>query len=267
MTDNDKSDNSIIFDVPLIQEWLEEAGSIALGYFQKCGHIYKIDQTPVTEADKAVEQFLVDKIQRTFPKHGIIAEEQTTISGDEYTWVIDPIDGTTAFIMGVPTWCIAIGILKQNEPYFGIVYLPVTKELYYAYSNGEAFWNNQTIHLREDLSINNRSILCISTYSFQSQYFFFPGRVFSFGSGIYQHLLVARGAAIASITLRPKIWDLAAVFPILNAIGGSIQYLSGNKVYCNDLLSGQINEQPILVGDVHIISKLTEMIIEHETYS
>ena len=260
MTDNNKSNGSILLDVPLIKEWLEEAGSIALSYFQRCGYRYKIDQTPVTEADKAVEQFLVEKIQKAFPKHGILAEEQTAIPGNEYTWVIDPIDGTSAFIMGIPTWCIAIGVLRNLEPFFGIVYVPVTGELYHAYPDKKAFWNGHEITMNENIIIDEKALLCLSTYSHRHHKILFPGRIYSIGSGILQHLLVARGLAAGSVTLQPKIWDLAAVFPIIKSAGGLIQYLSGDHVYCKDLFMGQVNDLPILTGHANTILKLTEMI-------
>jgi len=211
-------------------EWIESAGNIALGYFNRGSIQQKADGSLVTEADKAIETFLVNKIQALYPQHAVISEEGTHIDGKEYTWIIDPLDGTLAFIMGMPTWCISIGILYQQQPYYGIVYLPITKEVYLAEHNKGATWNNIKIDIPDYQEINHNSVLCVSAQAHQMYSFRFPGKILSFGSGIVHSCLVMRGAAIGSLTMKPNIWDLAAVFTILQESGAVFCDIYGNQL-------------------------------------
>lgn len=103
----------------------------------------KSEKDLVTEADKACEKFLVEKIKSEFPDHGILGEEGTAKEGKEYTWIIDPIDGTSNFAHKLPIFAISIGLEKnengRKEIILGIVYNPVTGEFFYAEKGKGAF--------------------------------------------------------------------------------------------------------------------------------
>ena len=102
--------------------WLEEASDKATQLFQRVDPTIKGDDTYVTEADHAVQDFLIDKIEKRFPNVGIIAEEKNIRKqpkeGNEY-FVIDPIDGTAAFVCGLPVWGIALGVIVERQPIAG----------------------------------------------------------------------------------------------------------------------------------------------------
>jgi myo-inositol-1(or 4)-monophosphatase len=253
-----------MIDLHSVQDWIKEAGDIALQYYQKVEPKRKADNTLVTEADTAIESFLVDKIQSMYPDHEILAEEGARVSGKEYSWVIDPVDGTLAFVWGVPTWCISVGVLRNMQPYFGIVYMPLTRELYSAYHHGKAIWNRLQIRISDNLRVDEDSVLCISPRTLQEYTISFPGNVCSLGSGIMHHCLVARGVAIGSLTLQPSIWDLAGVYPVLRAAGASLRYLSGKPVELAELHEGHPVAQPILTGHPEVIKKLLNMISRKE---
>ena len=101
------------------------AGSIALSYYQtQLTKKQKDDYSPVTEADEAVEQYIITQIQQSYPSfnYGIIAEESGgNWQGKEFVWAIDPIDSTRVFINGLPLWCISVGLLRHGEAYRGVV--------------------------------------------------------------------------------------------------------------------------------------------------
>ena len=95
---------------------------------------------PVTEADRAAEVAMRRMVESTFPAHGIVGEEFGKVRADaEYVWVLDPIDGTKAFISGLPTWGVLIGLMHKGRPTYGMMVQPFTGERF----NGDcesAFW-------------------------------------------------------------------------------------------------------------------------------
>ena len=131
----------------------KRGGKLALRYY-KDGFSCKIKSNPsdlVTEADVAVSDFIVEEIKKKFPDHGIITEETDGIYNDgaEYTWVIDPIDGTRNFANHIPIWCTMIGITKNDQPYIGVIYDPLHDELFYAKSGEGAFCNGKKINVND----------------------------------------------------------------------------------------------------------------------
>jgi len=102
---------------------IKQAGQLAKQYYQK-GIKVSIKSEPsdvVTDADIAVENFLIKKIREKYPDHGIIAEESEEVNPDaEYLWVIDPIDGTRNFSRHIAVWCTMVGITKNGKPYIDL---------------------------------------------------------------------------------------------------------------------------------------------------
>lgn len=228
-----------------VTEWIVNAGEIAKEYFRKGVNWHlKTDDTFVSDADKAVEDYLVEKIQNQYSDHRIIAEEGSRFDGEEFTWAIDPIDGTSAFIWGVPTWCISVGLLKNKNPFWGAVYFPLLQEIY-TVEDGKALRNSSIIHVSDEITSN--SLLCVSPRVLHQYNIDFPGNVCSFASGIMHNCLVARGVAVAAITLKPNLWDLAGVLPILNAAGADVRYVSGKKLDLSELIDAAASE-PLVAG-------------------
>ncbi|MCJ7621166.1 MAG: inositol monophosphatase, partial [Anaerolineae bacterium] len=101
-------------EVHLVMEWVRQAGRIALRHFNRVEGTRKADRTLVSQADLEIEDLLVAHLQSTYPSHGIVGEEGTSDVHGEYVWVIDPLDGTRAFLSGLPVWGISIGLLWRG---------------------------------------------------------------------------------------------------------------------------------------------------------
>ena len=155
-----------------IRDFLEkiilEAGEIALDYFKK-GVTYKTKShlaDLVTEADKGVSDFLIQKIQAMFPDHHIRSEElENDINpGADYEWVIDPIDGTRNFAMGIPMWCIIIAVVYRGETLYGAVYNPIAHELFLAEKGQGATLNKLPIKVsaKDDMYYACGSLSCVA---------------------------------------------------------------------------------------------------------
>lgn len=108
----------------------------------------------VTYVDKESERRIVDALSKLLPGSGFIAEEDPALVPGEYTWVIDPLDGTTNFIHGVPLYCISIGLMHQDETILGIVYEPNLGECFYTWRSAPAYLNGKVIRVSQTPAIN-----------------------------------------------------------------------------------------------------------------
>lgn len=128
----------------------EKAGNIHMRYFRKSGLEERTklnDSDVVTIADRESEAFIVDFIHRYFPTHGIIAEESGREHDQrEWRWVIDPLDGTTNFAMGLPAFCVSIALEHRGEAKLGVVYAPYLGECFYAVGGVGAWLNGRILH-------------------------------------------------------------------------------------------------------------------------
>jgi myo-inositol-1(or 4)-monophosphatase len=111
----------------------------------------------VSEVDRAAEQVLIAAIRKAYPSHGFLAEESGATAGDDYTWVIDPLDGTTNFLHGFPQYCVSIALAHRGVVTQGVIYDPVRNDLFSASRGRGAYLNDRRIrvskrqHLRECL--------------------------------------------------------------------------------------------------------------------
>lgn len=128
----------------------ENAGNIHMKYFRKAGlkQTTKLnDSDVVTIADKESEASILSFIHERFPLHGIISEESgREHDSREWRWVVDPLDGTTNFAMGLPTFCVSIALERNKETVLGIVYAPYLGECFYAVKGMGAWLNDSPIH-------------------------------------------------------------------------------------------------------------------------
>jgi myo-inositol-1(or 4)-monophosphatase len=125
-------------------EAAQEAGEILVNEFDRPPHIsYKGDVDLVTQADRRSEEAIVSRLRQHFPKHAIVAEEGGGLETDSpYRWVVDPLDGTTNFAHGYPCFAVSIGLQHDGELIAGVIYQPISKELFTA-AKGEGAYLNQ----------------------------------------------------------------------------------------------------------------------------
>jgi myo-inositol-1(or 4)-monophosphatase len=133
-----------------LEETILQAGRISLEYKARLAELpvnRKSLKDLVTEADVAVEEYLVKEIQARFPEHAIWGEETGSHPGGEYCWVIDPIDGTTSFVHDYPFYSVSIALEHRGEPILAAVYAPVLNELFFAEKGRGATLNDKPIRV------------------------------------------------------------------------------------------------------------------------
>ncbi|MFQ3630511.1 inositol monophosphatase family protein [Roseiflexus sp.] len=238
--------------------WARESGDIALRLFNRARAQRKADNSPVTEADVAIERFLVERITARYPDHGIIGEEQTRCDiTKEYVWALDPIDGTASFVAGLPVWGISIGLLHRGIPYAGLFYMPLTDDCYWTIG-GRAFLGNQPmcVDARSEQEWDSEDWLAIPSDAHRRLEIDFIGKTRSLGSVAAALCYVARGSALGAVLTYATIWDLAGGMAILSAAGGVGITLAGQLLDPTTLIDGQALREPLLFGAPGVVDSL-----------
>jgi myo-inositol-1(or 4)-monophosphatase len=189
----------------------------------------KADGSLVTESDRWADAEIRSSIVAAFPAHAILSEEaEHGFTTAEWTWVIDPLDGTTNFTRGIPLWGISIGLLYYGVPVFGYVYFPPLNQAFHGFWAGNsgldlptgAYLNERAIHVSQDAPRSNQ-FFSLCARSLQVWQPGFPCKIRMLGVATYNFLMVAAGTSLGGVEATPKIWDLAAVWAILHAAGGA----------------------------------------------
>jgi myo-inositol-1(or 4)-monophosphatase len=187
---------------------------------------------PVTAADRAAEAAMRALIRETFPEHGIIGEEFGTERGDaEYVWVLDPIDGTKAFISGMPVWGTLIGLARFGEPVFGMMHQPFTGERF-AGDGGAAHYRGpggkRDLRVRPCTSLKDAIIYTTSPLLMKSgdrdrfRRVEEIARLSRYGGDCYGYCMLAAGLIDIVIETELKPHDVMALIPIVTGAGGVI---------------------------------------------
>jgi myo-inositol-1(or 4)-monophosphatase len=245
-----------------VRAWTREAGAIALGYYNTVEARRKPDRSYVTAADEEIEQLLRQRIKAAYPDHGIVGEEQGQHNVNaEYLWAIDPIDGTGAFVSGLPIWGISIGLLRHGRPILGCFHMPVMDEWYEADVTGPALFNGQPTEVMRDGLLDSESWICTPSNIHRRYTIDYPGKVRSLGSMAAYVSYVARGTAAGALVGQPKLWDVAAGLVVLERAGGEARLLrSRAPLDVRSMLSGRSAPEPVVVGSPEAVELLLDRI-------
>ena len=142
-----------------LKNLIKEAGALAKSFFDQGLGAYTTKMDPddiLTEADTTVSDFIIQKIQAEYPDHYIFTEEAGEVvnKGAEYQWIVDPIDGTRNFAAGIPTWCILITLLHNEETIMAGMYNPVSDQLYFAKKGEGSYLNDRRIFVSKTPDID-----------------------------------------------------------------------------------------------------------------
>lgn len=218
-------------------EIVDAAGPISLRYFR--GALEVDDKSgggafdPVTAADREVESFIRAEIAARFPDHGIIGEEHGTVRGDSpLCWVIDPIDGTRAFISGVPCWGILLGLTEADECIVGVSSQPYLGETYLGSSAGSRMrraGRETVLQTRRTTQIESAVLYCTHPDTFvtdadRSAFARLATRVklMRYGGDCYSYCLLAMGQIDLIIEGSMQPYDIVPLIPIVEGAGGVV---------------------------------------------
>lgn len=244
------------------KEITKKAGNLLLKNYKKLGErdIYlKGHREFVTKADIKSSKLIVKFLKTKFPKHNIISEEQDKIDkGSDYTWVIDPLDGTTNFIMQNPIFAVSISLIRANEIQLGTIYAPFLKEFYTVEKDGLPLLNGEPLSVSKKDSIKDSILFFCSGHKKMHKektiklYKEFKLRAKSFrqmGSASLELAFVAGGKAEAFMLPGGETWDVAAGILMVQKAGGRVTDFKGDDwtLRTRDLLAtnGKIHEDVV----------------------
>ncbi|HBY06390.1 MAG TPA: inositol monophosphatase [Chloroflexi bacterium] len=213
----------------------QQTGDLLCNYYQRSGiHAQlKADRTVVTEADLAADELLRSRITAAYPDDGILSEEAGTVYpvGKSAVWIIDPLDGTTNFSLGLHYWGISIARFVEGFPTLGVLYFPLLDELFTATKWGGAHLNGARLKVQPPNPAQPTSFFscCSRANRFYEVDIRYKTRIL--GSAAYSLITVARGSAVLAFEVTPKVWDFSASWIITEEAGGLIEPFSGENPY------------------------------------
>lgn len=196
----------------------------------------KADVSPVTLADQAIERRWRELIEETYPDHGIIGEEEESVGADrDFVWVLDPIDGTRAFIGGFPIFTNLFALLYQGRPVFSGINVPVTRECWLGSvaDGGRTTFNGEALSDRPSRPLAQSVLSATAPDMFSAAQFERFSKLkngcmdLRYGADAYAYGLVALGSVgvVAEASMKP--WDYMALIPVIQGAGGKVTDWNG----------------------------------------
>lgn len=222
--------------MPFLGELSEISTKITLSYYRtgRFSVETKKDDSPVTIADRNTEEALREAILSRFPDHGIIGEEFPNVAEDaEFSWVLDPIDGTKSFVAGCPLFGTLVALRKGTEPIWGMIHLPALG-LTYIGDNQTAWCNDKVTTIRETPSLENCLLLFTDPKRGAGPFNWDNWRTLMDTCGeargwgdCFGYTLVASGGADLMCDPIMSLWDLAALIPVVRGAGAQVTDWTG----------------------------------------
>lgn len=217
-----------------------EAGELVLEKFGKTGVEYtkKTDLDVVTKADLASEQYLLQKINEEYPSHRVLSEESGLSNEEhEYTWVVDPVDGTANFANHTPVFAVMVGVMKDEEMIMSAIYFPVVDEMFYAEKGEGAYLNGMEISCSSHSTVQGSKLVMVSFHTPLLRKTFSTLAesqedmhilIWSFVCSALAFSQVSCGRADLHIAGNGNIWDIAPGILLCEEAGCEVSFLDGS---------------------------------------
>ncbi len=246
---NERDEVTIVVEGPLnarlalAREAAEQAGELVMGHFHHQVAVErKADDSPVTVADREAERLLRARIEEAFPDDAILGEEQGTRPGRSgYRWILDPIDGTKSFIAGVPLFGTLVAVQEGDRAVIGVIELPALGTRIFA-ARGQGAWTQTGSATPQRARVSDQDRLAEGLYLTSEVSIFHQEGLFQIHQQLesaawysrtwgdcYGYYLVATGRAVAMVDAALRIWDAAALQPIMEESGGTFTDWSGRE--------------------------------------
>jgi myo-inositol-1(or 4)-monophosphatase len=247
---------------------LNHAGQIQMENFGKLLNedVKESISSIVTEVDIKCEKKIIEIISSAFPNHNILSEECGFIDNHSiYTWIVDPIDGTSNFAAGIPWFGILIALLEHENPVMSGAYLPVSGDLYFAEKGKGSYLNNVLIQLsNKELNkvlfafstdyTNDDKLLIKSVQMYR--YLVQHVRNIRCTNSLVDFLLVAEGKLGGCLNMFTKIWDIAATYLIIKEAGGEFKNLDFSEIKFELKPGLLLKNYSVIAGNQSVIKNL-----------
>lgn len=250
-------------DPTFVRDLALRAGALAQAASRSLRTELKADQSLVTTVDRAVEEYLRQELARQYPQDAVYGEEQGgSPNARGRLWVLDPIDGTTNLVFGLPIWGVSIGLVVDGEPAVGAFHLPRLGETYWFEAGRGAYLNERRLRapaggplLQEDaVGIGSEAVIALDMSRF-------PSRQRNLGSLAAHWCYAAAGMLRANVSVQDRLHDLGAAYGICREAGCAIEYLEGGEVPFSRFLDEPLNLRPLVVGHPAVLPLIRECLL------
>lgn len=252
-----------------------EAGEILVRYFGRVQGKQKKDHSLVSVADQEAEALILGEVGRLAPALPVLAEESRPTrearaeekGKEEWLLAVDPLDGTAAFLAGLPIWGVSLGLLHWGRPWLGVLYFPHLGEMYRAGPEGAFCGEERLSSAPFEDPLAKEASLCMPSGVHRRYHLDFAGKLRILGSTAYHLAMVAKGAVAASVISWVWLWDLAGGLALCQQTGRDVLHLDGSPFDLAALQDGSRLPSPLLVADPHAQQLLRPRITYHNPTS
>jgi len=254
-------------DLEFVIDLTRQAGTLALAGTRTLSCEFKPDQSLVTNLDRGVEAMVRREVSARFPGDAFYGEESGGDPfADERLWIVDPIDGTTNMVFGLPVWGVSVGLAVRGEPALGAFHVPVTGDTYWFEAGAGSYRNGQRLQVQDSGPLRQEDTVGIGSEAiFILDLERFTSRQRNFGSLAAHWCYAAAGQLRANVSVQDKLHDLGAAYGIAAEAGCAIEYLNGDPVPFSTFLITPLNLTPLMVGPPDTLRRLREVIQARET--
>jgi myo-inositol-1(or 4)-monophosphatase len=256
-------------------EWARSAGRVLLEYYNGVPSVRLKDSQSdiVTEADVDSEKLIVQHIQASFPDHSILGEETGWQQrSSDFTWVVDPLDGTSNFVVGIPWFGVLLALLEKDQPVLGILHLPVSGDLYTAEKGGGAYRNGQRLQVNDETDLSRvlwavgmdvpstgaagrREVDFLVSLARQV-------RNLRSTNSLLDAVYTAEGRLGGMLNLSNKVWDVAAPSLLINEAGGMFTDLQGKALAFPPTEAAHHRNYAVLAGAPALYAQVLRLVDE-----
>lgn len=254
-------------DVELVKRLVVEAGKRAL---ERCGKVdceFKADRSLVTDVDRDTEEWLYGELEREYPRFAFVGEEYGW-RGDpsQPTWAVDPIDGTTNYVYGLPFWGVSVGLLNDGIPELGAIYFPRFDELFWGVRGGGSFCNGIVLAAEDRDELHVEDTICLTSNTLKTlNSEAIVGRIRALGSIAAELVYTARGNLTATVGLSEGIVDMAAAFCICAESGCNYEYLDRTALDVSALTRAGRTTKHFVIAPPKLLSHLQQILYVRNT--
>lgn len=248
----------VAIDIEFVKLIAREAGETALTRLEHITPEYKADDSFVTDIDRDTEKFVQKRLAERYPDFAFQGEEYGRQGGDGVPlWAVDPIDGTTNMVFGLPGWCVSIGLVSEGEAVAGALYIPRTGEMFWgvrgqgAYCNGVRLQakDRDTLHPEDTLGFTSMAIKTLGVSQL-------TGRIRCIGSIATEVAYAARGSLCSLVGCYEGINDLAAALCCAYEAGCEATYLTGEPLSIEAMVREGRTQAPFIIAPPRLAALL-----------
>ncbi len=237
-------------DMDFVRQTARQAGERALAMLAAMRPELKADNSYVTDIDRSVETFVRERLAERYPEYGFLGEEFGR-HGDVNAplWAVDPIDGTTNLVFGLPFWCVSIGLIVDGQPVAGAIYAPRTGDMFHAMRGKGAFCNDIPLHTTDRDSLHAEDTLGFTSAAIKGlDTSVLRGRLRCLGSIALDIAYTAQGALCGLVGWSEGAYDMAAALCLAYESGCVAKYLTGEPLDLNRILRDTKTLAPFVVA-------------------